>query len=177
MIGWLGDKLRQHKVSTWVLAPFPQGESWGLKWKFNVLVLELLTCRAAVPALSSHGVWMGGSPFRSQCLASNQQFLGETPASWLRLPTIYTWYSCDLPTSPSSQSELPHKELTTHAVRPQHLPLWFRINHIHAYESFTHTYSVFMLTSAWRQYLAYLMWQPCLSLQTCSLRLTCLSVS
>lgn len=36
------------------------------------------------------------------------------------------------------------EELTTQAVIPQHLPLWFWISRIHAYESFTHIFSVYV---------------------------------
>lgn len=81
-------------------------------------------------------------------LASTQRFWEETPA----LLSVSDY-------SPFTLADPPI--LTTHAVIEQHLPLWFRIDHFYSYESFTHTYSVFMLTSAWRQGLSYLMWHRC----------------
>lgn len=72
-------------------------------------------------------------------MASTQQLREETPASCVRLPTIHTWWllwpliiqCCHLKSWRHKQSY--HSTF-----------LWFRISHIHAYESFTHIFSVYV---------------------------------
>lgn len=64
MIGWLCDKLQRHKVSARVLAPFPQGELRGLKWKFNCTFWAFNSSRCLNSFVLLSGRLNGGFTFQ-----------------------------------------------------------------------------------------------------------------
>lgn len=111
------------------------------------------------------------SPFRSQYLASNQQFQGkhllpgsDYPPFTPDTPVTYLFHSFIIQCSHRKSSR---HMLSHHCTFLCGSTIFMPMSHSH-----THTYSVFTLTSACRQCLSYLMWHPCLTiLQTCSLQL------
>lgn len=115
----LKDNLNQSSISS----------RWALRIEVNIELLVFLS-RHWNWGLTIHVSIYGLNPTASR---GNTCFLCQI-THHLHLMTPVASYHL----VPSSE------ELTTQAVILQHLPLWFRNSHIHAYESFTHIFSVYV---------------------------------